>query len=331
MCRAVSAAVVSLLVLTGAEPPPPAVANGAIAVQGVQAPPLGPQAAVPSPDALYAIPTRLDRVGRIVVPVRVNGRGPFQFVLDTGANASVISPRLAAQLGLDVDLTQAVVMNGVTGSISVPTVAGADIEANGLTFHGQRLAVSDASGVGTDGVLGVDALRQKVVLVDFNNDQVEVLDAREHRPSDRFVRIPAKLRLGNLLVVDAVVSSHRVKAVIDTGGQRTLGNPALYEMLGYRHEVAARDAAADVIGATNTRQQGERHVVHTVVIGDLRVTNLTVTFGPFHIFKLWGFESQPAIVIGMDMIGTLGEFGVDYLRREVQIRTGLWPRHHRRS
>jgi predicted aspartyl protease len=261
----------------------------------------------------------------------VNGRGPFQFILDTGANSTVISPHLVAALGLVVDAGQAVVMSGVTGSTSVPTVEVADIRTRGLEFAGRRLAVSDASGVGTDGVLGVDALREKAVLVDFSEDRVEVIDAPEHHPSDRLTRVPAKLRLGNLLIVDAVVGTHKVKAVIDTGGQRTLGNPALYDMLGYRHEIPEREAAADVIGATDARQTGERHVVHSIRIGeDMRVANLVVTFGDFYIFKLWDLREQPALVIGMDMIGTLGEFGVDYFRREVQFRVGQQVRLPRR-
>ena len=325
------ALVVGVVVVVGlsgwaaaAEQVPPGVTSGAIAVQQPQAPSPA-DASQPSlaPDALYAVPTSLDRIGRIVVPVMVNGRGPFQFILDTGANSTVISPHLASALGLTVDTGRVVTMSGVTGSTNVPTVEIADIQTRGLELAGQRLAVSDASGVGTDGVLGVDALREKAVLVDFNEDRVEVIDAPRHHPSDRLARVPAKLRLGNLLIVDAVVGTHKVKAVIDTGGQRTLGNPVLYDMLGYRHEVPEREAAADVIGATDARQAGERHVVHSIRIGeDMRVANLVVTFGDFYIFKLWDLRSRPALVIGMDMIGTLGEFGVDYFRREVQFRVG---------
>jgi aspartyl protease len=313
-----------------AEQTPPGVTSGAIAVERPQASsPITPPAV--APDALYAIPTRLDRIGRIVVPVMVNGHGPFQFILDTGANSTVISPHLAVALGLTVDPGQAVVMSGVTGSTNVPTVVVADIRTPGFELSGQRLAVSDASGVGTDGVLGVDALREKAVLVDFNEDRVEIFAAPGHHPSDRLARVPAKLRLGNLLIVDAVVGTHKVKAVIDTGGQRTLGNPALYDMLGYRHEIPEREAAADVIGATDARQAGERHIVHSIRIGeDMRVTHLVVTFGDFYIFKLWDLRSQPALVIGMDMIGTLGEFGVDYFRREVQFRAGQQIRRRRR-
>ena len=318
MCNVPRAAVLLLVALESAavvapaEPPAtivPAAAgitNGAISLERNQpsAPTLAP---APEPaDALYAIPTRLDRIGRIVIPVLVNGRGPFQFVLDTGANATVISPHLAAALGLQVDLTQTLVMSGVTGSASVPTAMVEDIQSRGLALAGQRLAVSEASAIGTDGILGVDALRHKAVLVDFNNDRVEVFDAAGHRPSDELTRIPAKLRFGNLLIVDAMIATHKVKAVIDTGGQRTLGNLALYAMLGYRHEIPSREAAADVIGATEARQPGERHIVRTVTLGDLRVVNVTVTFGDFYIFKRWELDSQPVLVIGMDMIGTLG-------------------------
>jgi predicted aspartyl protease len=310
------------------EPPTSGITSGTVAVGQPQ--PTSPPGDT-EPDSDYAIPTTVDRVGRIVVPVMVNGRGPFRFILDTGANATVISPHLANLLGLPVDTSRTVVMNGVTGGMIVPTASVDSIETHGLALEGQRLAVSDASGIGTDGVLGVDALWHKVVLVDFNSDSVRVYEASAHRPSDALTRLPAKLRLGNLLMVDALVSTHKIKAIIDTGGQRTLGNPALYAMLGYRHETAARDAAADVIGATNAKQPGERRIVHSVVMGDLRVANLVVTFGDFHIFKLWNLGSQPALVIGMDMIGTLGQFGVDYLRREVDVHAGQYVRHKRKK
>jgi predicted aspartyl protease len=337
MSSAPRAAVLLLLALraapvsAGSEPPAAAdatVTNGAVSVEPAQPAPPSPAAPEP-PDAFYAIPTRLDRIGRIVIPIRVNGQGPFQFVLDTGANATVISPHLATALGLHVDPARTLLMSGVTGSISVPTASVDEIDARGLTLVRQQLAVSEATAVGTDGILGVDALKSKAVLVDFNNDRVEVLDARKHPPSDELGRIPAKLRFGNLLIVDALIGPHKVKAVIDTGGQRTLGNPALYAMLGYQHENPSREAAADVIGATNARQPGERHIVRSVTMGDLRIANLTVTFGDFYIFKRWELDSQPALVIGMDMIGTLGIFGVDYVRCEVQIKAGQQLRRRR--
>jgi predicted aspartyl protease len=282
---------------------------------------LAPDRAQPPPsDALYAIPSRIDRIGRIIVPVAVNCRGPFQFVLDTGASATVLSPHLVEVLGLPVDPAQTVLMKGVTGSASVPTAPIDRLETGDIVLQAQRLAVADASFAATDGVLGADGFTDKVVLVDFVRDRVSVLDAREHRPSPQLARIPAKMQFGRLLMVDALVGTHKIKAVVDTGAQRTLGNLALYAKLGLRPTESYRDTTTEVFGATDSRQTGERYLVRQVTLDTLRITNLTVTFGNFYIFKIWNLQSQPALLIGMDMIGTLDTFGVDYLRREVQIK-----------
>ena len=47
------------------------------------------------PEPLFAAPTRLDRIGRVMTHVMVNGKGPFRFVIDTGASRST-SPSCAA-------------------------------------------------------------------------------------------------------------------------------------------------------------------------------------------------------------------------------------------
>jgi predicted aspartyl protease len=279
-----------------------------------------PDKSAAAADALYAIPTRLDRIGRIIVPVMVNGQGPFSFVLDTGANATALTPHLARRLGLPVDEALMMMMNGVTGSAPFPTAPVNRVEAGAAVLTAQRLVVADASTVGADGVLGVDGFKDKVVLVDFIRDRVRVLDARAHRPSPELTRIPAKLRFGCLLIIDATVGSHRVKAVIDTGGQRTLGNMALHALLGLRRSGANHQNVAEVIGATEARQRGEQHVIQAISMGKLTIQGLVVTFGDFYVFKLWDLTSQPAIVIGMDMIGTLDTFGIDYTRDELQIR-----------
>jgi hypothetical protein len=41
-----------------------------------------------------------DLYRRMTAPIRVNGQGPFPFVVDTGSNQTVIAAELAAQLGL---------------------------------------------------------------------------------------------------------------------------------------------------------------------------------------------------------------------------------------
>jgi predicted aspartyl protease len=49
-----------------------------------------------------AVPIAVDDRGGIVVDVRVNGDGPFKFLLDTGASRSIVSDELARHLGAPV-------------------------------------------------------------------------------------------------------------------------------------------------------------------------------------------------------------------------------------
>src|SRR5262245_53344440 len=66
-------------------------------------------------EPLFASPTRVDRIGRIVAPVFINGKGPFRLVVDTGASHTTFSPALAQTLGLRPTHDSSVELNGVTG------------------------------------------------------------------------------------------------------------------------------------------------------------------------------------------------------------------------
>src|SRR5262245_21323205 len=69
--------------------------------------------AMRDPEPLFAAPTRLDRIGRVMTHVMVNGKGPFRFVIDTGASRSTLAPHLAKSLGLIHSVGRNVMLNGV--------------------------------------------------------------------------------------------------------------------------------------------------------------------------------------------------------------------------
>jgi membrane-associated protease RseP (regulator of RpoE activity) len=51
----------------------------------------------------YRVPYRIDGGNHIAVRIKVNGEGPYWFVVDTGAPGFVISPAMAARLGIKGD------------------------------------------------------------------------------------------------------------------------------------------------------------------------------------------------------------------------------------
>jgi hypothetical protein len=277
--------------------------------------------ALADPEPLFAAPTRLDRIGRVMCNVKVNGKGPFKFVIDTGASRSTLAPHLAKALGLKHSVGRNVMLNGVTGVAEVPTVAVESLEIGALKFENQNLPVILTSIMGNaDGILGVAAFRDQRIDVDFKRDRVSVLASNGRRPHYSMVTARATRDDNGLMIIDARVGRRiRAKAVIDTGAERTLGNIALQNAMNKNRKRKREVVSAVVHGATPDIADGEVQTIKETVIGDMTLANLDVIFSDFHVFKLWGLEDQPALLIGMDMLGVLERLVIDYRRNEVSM------------
>jgi hypothetical protein len=66
---------------------------------------------------------------------------------------------------------------------------------------------------------------------------------------------------------------------------------------------------------------GETYATPGIQIGEARLSNIPVTFSDLHVFRMWGLADEPTLIVGMDVLGTLQKFVVDYGRREFQIKT----------
>jgi hypothetical protein len=273
------------------------------------------------PEPLFAAPTRLDRIGRVMTHVMVNGKGPFRFVIDTGASRSTLAPHLARALGLKPSVGRNVMLNGVTGAAEVPTVAVDSIEIGALRFDKQDLPVIFTSIMGNaDGILGVAGFQDQRIDVDFKRDRVSVLESNGKRPHYSMVTARATRNVNGLMIVDVRVGRRiRAKAVIDTGAERSLGNLTLQEAMNKNRRKKREVVAAVVHGATPDIADGDVQEIKEATIGDMTLTNMEVIFADFHVFKLWGLDQEPALLIGMDMLGVLERLVIDYRRNEVSM------------
>ncbi|HYL02096.1 MAG TPA: aspartyl protease family protein [Steroidobacteraceae bacterium] len=279
-----------------------------------------PSHAVPADDLLYASPTRLDHIGRIVAPVMVNGEGPFRFIIDTGATGSTVSPSLAQTLGLAPAAGPPVQVHGITGTADVPSVLIRKLQAGRLLIRDTRFPVVWAPLMaGSDGILGVAGLRGKRLSVDFRHNRVTISDSTGSVVLPGYDRIPARMLDDGLLVVQARVAGVRVDAVIDTGSERSIGNNALRDALAWERRKGAVTRVTDVYGATRDVASGQLQTAPTVDFGSVKIANLSLVYGNFHIFQVWGMESHPAMIIGMDVLGTLNAFTIDFERSELYV------------
>ncbi|HVY23076.1 MAG TPA: aspartyl protease family protein [Steroidobacteraceae bacterium] len=271
-------------------------------------------------DAQYAISTRSDRIGRIVIPVSINGQPDFRLMLDTGATHSVLTSKAAARLGIDVTQADTSEVQGVLGRMTAPVVKVDQLQSGTLKLQNLRVPVIDGSVVSElDGILGVDGMGDKTITADFVHDRIRISDAIGLAPNALFAVIKFSLVSHRLVVVDGMVGHIRVSAVIDTGGTQTLGNMALLDALTRKNKDQAM-LESGVIDITNSSQDGRLLLVPSVKLGPADITNAAVLFSDFGVFKVWHLDKRPALLIGMDVLGQLGELSINYGRNELQVR-----------
>jgi hypothetical protein len=275
---------------------------------------------VEAPEPRYVAPTMRDQIGRIWAPVRINGRGPFRLVLDTGASGSGVTAMVALALGLSTTDSPPVLLRGVTGEATVPTIRVDTLSVGDIAVDSPLLPiVPDALG-GAQGVLGSEGLKNKRIFIDFHHDKIVITYSRDERSPRGFYTVPFHLVHGQLIVIDAMVGSVRTHAIVDTGGQSTIGNLALRAALNER-SFNYHGKPDRIVGATLAEQPGEFVGAPAIAMGPIQMRDAGVTFADIYIFKYWKMVNEPALMIGMDALGTLDTLIIDYRRKELQIRT----------
>ena len=299
-----------------------------LVVGGLRAAEPAPQATPPdelaeiliqAPEPRYVAPTRRDRIGRVWVPVFINKQGPFRLVLDSGATRTAVTATVATRLGVPTDQSPPVILRGVTGTAIVPTIRADSLEVGDLYIAPTTLPiVADAFG-GAEGLLGTEGLGDKRIYIDFRNDFINIARSRGAAAEPGFTTIPMLRRGGRLLVVNAVVGGVRALAIIDTGAQASVANLALRKALERRMREGPT-TKDEITGATGEMQVGEGLMISPITFGNLEIRSAHITFGDMTIFSHWKLTEEPALMIGMDILGLVDTLIIDYKRRELMIR-----------
>jgi predicted aspartyl protease len=267
----------------------------------------------------YVAPTSRDRIGRVWVPVHINDKGPFRLVLDTGATRSAMSSRLATALGVSTSLSTPVRVRGLTGTAVAPTIQVDSMSVGDIWLAPAKLPIVPDVFGGAEGLLGMDGLQDKRIFIDFRNDFINISRSRNLRAAAGFTTVPFRRNNRQLMVVRAQVGNLEVRAVIDTGAQATLGNPALREAIS--RQVDRNRQGTDIItGVTGDVQTGIGARISPISLGGIAIRNAHVTFGDMHIFETWNVGDEPALLIGMDILGLLDTLVIDNHRQELHIK-----------
>jgi predicted aspartyl protease len=260
---------------------------------------------------------RIDRDERMTIAVRIDGKGPFRFLVDTGATRTVVSSSLAAALGLEAGPVAR--LHSTTGTALVRTAVVPRLELG--PGGGRRVvaALLDAAHMGADGIIGVDSLRSEKLLFDLRARRISIVPGRQRvRDEQGTIVVRGKLRQGHLIVTNATANRVPLAAVLDTGSEITMGNAALRGALEARGRLgpAERISLRSVTGGILV---GDAFRLDALTIGDAELRDLVILFAPSPIFRRLGLDERPALLLGMNALGAFDTVAIDFARKRLRM------------
>ena len=286
----------------------------ALGIGVIAAPRLPAQQTSPAPvPASTSAPDMLrigERTDRMTVPVSIGSHGPFPFIVDTGAERSIVSRELAGYLNLAPGSNAR--LFDFTGPADVSTVKVPSLSAGILgtpAMEAPQLLMAD---IGAPGVLGVDALQGQKVVLDFGRRRMTLKPARRHASGDMV--LAAQSRTGQLIVTQAWYDNQPLAVVIDTGSWLSVGNSAMLRLLKrppksygpvVMTSVTGRSFSADFVSISKVR------------VGTVRFDNFGMVFADVPPFERFGLADRPALILGMSSLKLFGRVELDFVNREV--------------
>jgi len=254
---------------------------------------------------------------RMTVEVRVNGRGPYRFLVDSGADTSVVGLRIARDLQLPVGTPAN--LHGMTATSRVDRVLVDELSLGQSTIRNLQVPALRERDLGGEGMIGIDALVQQRLMMDFEKRVIKVEDARQPEqwfPGDIVVR--ALRRRGQLILTQVTAAGLPLEAVIDTGSEITIGNLALRKRLlrGNRDKFVT----IPVTGVTGVTINLQLARIGELRLGSVTLRDVPIAFADVPPFHMFGLSKQPALLLGTDLMETFRRVSLDFRARRVRFQ-----------
>ena len=254
---------------------------------------------------------------RLSVFVHVNGRGPYRFIVDSGADTSVVGLRIAHDL--ELPLGTPAILNGMTSRDIVDRVKVGSLTVGPTTFRNLELPALREGDLGGDGMIGIDALVQQRLMMDFEQKVIRVEDASvpvRALPGD--IVVTGRRQRGQLILTHVKAGGLPLDAIVDTGTQITIGNTALRDKLIRGNK--DKFVTIPVIGVTGVKVDMQFARIAELQIGSITIQNVPMAFADVPPFKLFGIDKEPALLLGTDLLESFRRVSLDFKSRKARFQ-----------
>jgi len=255
---------------------------------------------------------------RMTVEVIVNGQGPYKFVVDSGADTSAIGSALAGKLALPE--AEKAVLHGITESKVIDRVRIDELQLGPTVTTDLDVPILDERHMGGDGMIGLDALVNQRLMMDFEKRVITVDDSDEIEGGfkDGIIVVTGRLQRGQLILTEVAAGRQNVEAVVDTGSEVTIGNLALRDKL-LRKRKGGFDTIT-VYGVTGATMKIEFAIIPNLRLGPVTLQNVPIAFADIPPFAVFGLDEKPSLLLGTDLMETFRRVSLDFDDRKVRFQ-----------
>ena len=250
----------------------------------------------------------------IFTDVKINGKGPYNFVVDTGASQTAISQKLARDLGLKVITTT--VMHGVGGSGKV----------NSEIYRIDQMQIGEVTvgdlPVGTfddpvisqlaDGIIGTSMLADFIVTINYPGSRMELT----HQPITTPDAIPVWC-VSNMLLLPAEIGGKQGNFIVDTGAITTVLSLSMANAMGINEKTPGALVDMGIAGVGGA--QGVTLMLPQLTMKTVRQSEIlgqTLAIDLQSISKMLGTEISG--VAGYDFMKNY-KLTLDYYKAEIHL------------
>ncbi len=257
-----------------------------------------------------------DAQSRMTVPVSIGDSAPIAFIIDTGAERTVVSRQLAGVLGLRAG--PSVRVTAMSGSAWVPTSLVPSLAVGPVPRRTVVAPALDQGDLGAHGILGVDALADHRVVIDFDRQRMSVVESRRRARSGTQagdIVVVARSIYGQLIVTNAMWHGVEVAVIVDTGTPVSMGNRALLRAMASRAQPVSALEMTTVIGGV---MRPPAYRIDQFQVGDLSFGNLTIGISDAPPFARFGLADKPAMLLGMEALRLFRRVEIDFARHTIR-------------
>ncbi|HEX4860840.1 MAG TPA: aspartyl protease family protein [Rhizomicrobium sp.] len=257
----------------------------------------------------------------LTIGVSVAGQGPYRFVVDTGADRTVIAQEVAEALSLPRGDKAAVA--GIARTVVADTVHAGRLRLGAMETEELNTPVLPRAWLGADGYLGLDVIDGHRVIFDFRNRVMAFGGAPSSYFFDYVKADETVLRGsgsgGHLRSVDCRVDGVHATTFLDTGAEVSVGNSKLFEALSRAGNGFLPTAPVMLSGVTGGSVAGRALAIERAQLGGFDLSTSGLVIADLPIFELWNLADKPALFIGMDFLNHFSKVTIDYGRKQYRL------------